>query len=91
MGKGFGIAGFVLGLIGLMFVVISENFGLIAVVISILIGVVALIFSIIQLKREKSGLAVAGLVFSILTIIFGFFTIFAMILVNRLIASFLEH
>ena len=55
-----GIAGFILAIVSLFL----GFFGLIT-------GIIALIFCIIQLKRKRTGLAIAGLVISIIAIIFG--------------------
>lgn len=60
-GNGFGIAGFVLGLCSVILFWIWFLGGIFAVT--------GLIFSIIQLKRHKTGLAIAGLVLSIIGIL----------------------
>lgn len=64
-GNGFGIAGFVLGLVSVLM------FGM-----GFVLAVLGLIFSIIQLKRNKNGLAIAGLVLSIIGL-FGLLFIIA--------------
>lgn len=60
-GKGLGIAGFVLSLIGIVFLILFP--------LALVLGILGLIFSIIQLRRNKTGLAIAGLVISIIVII----------------------
>jgi hypothetical protein len=59
--NGFGIAGFVISLVSLVFgFFIPLVFGL---------SILSLIFSIIQMKKHRTGLAIAGLVLSIIGII----------------------
>ena len=59
--KGFGIAGFVLGLIS-----IPAAFTLI---FGIILGILGIVFSILQFKRQKTGLSIAGLILSIIGIL----------------------
>jgi len=59
-GSGWGIVGFILALLSLFL----GAFGLIT-------GIIALIFCIVQLKRRRTGLAIAGLFISIIAIILG--------------------
>lgn len=57
IGKGLGIAGFVLSIVSVFFFIVP---------ILLIIGeVLALIFSISQMKKKSTGLAIAGLVISI--------------------------
>lgn len=65
VGTGFGIAGFVLGLISVI------SFGYLGV-----LGILGLIFSILQLRKKKTGLAIAGLVLSIIGLVFLLIIIF---------------
>lgn len=74
IGNGFGIAGFVLGLVG----VLMFGYGF-------LFSLLGLIFSIIQMRKKKTGLSIAGLVLSIiglafLILIFGVTIIWAAII-----------
>jgi len=62
MEKWFGIVGFVLSLVAFLGLYINLFMGLI-------IGILALIFCIIQFKKGKTGLAIAGLVLSIIIIV----------------------
>ncbi len=55
--KSFGVAGFVLGLLSVVFVLVFF--------LSLPMAILGLIFSIIQIRRNKTGLAVTGLVLSI--------------------------
>jgi hypothetical protein len=65
--KGFGIAGFVLGLLSVL--------GFFVFFLSLPMAILGLIFSILQLRNNKTGLAIAGLVLSIVGIIAsGFIT-----------------
>jgi len=68
---GFGIAGFILGLLSVLlfwFYIIGP-----------LLGIVGLIFSIIQIKKNKTKLSIAGLILSIIGIILGVFMIIALV------------
>ena len=62
-GKGLGIAGFVLSLLSILF--LSMPF------LGLILAILGLIFCIIQLKKKKTGLAIAGLVISIVGTILG--------------------
>jgi len=73
-GRGLGIAGFVFSLISLLFLILFAPIGLI-------LGIVGLILCIIQLKKQKTGLAIAGLVISIISIILCILAIIALIFV----------
>jgi hypothetical protein len=71
-GNGFGIAGFVLGMIGLIlfwFVPLSP-----------IIAIVGIILSSIQIKKNSTGLAIAGLILSIITFISSLLVIAMIIL-----------
>ena len=63
---GFGIAGFILGLLG--------SLSFLLPIICIPLSILGLVFSAIQIKRNKTKLAIAGLILSIiglcLTILF---------------------
>ena len=67
--KIFGILGFVLSLMGLVLATILRKsiIGLIVVGVFLILG---LIFSIIQRKKAKTGLSTAGLIISIIGIIY---------------------
>ncbi len=76
---GFGIAGFVLGLLSvLMFW--FYFFGL-------AIAIMGLIFSILQLRAHKTKLAIAGVILSGLGILLGIFMVVAFIVVWKMIAE----
>jgi len=60
--KGFGIAGFVLGILGILLLVGVVVFSLLGLVFSLL----GIVFSIIQIKKGRTGMAVAGLVLNII-------------------------
>lgn len=64
-GTGMGIAGFVLSLIGF--------FGWIVPYFSIWFSVAALVFSGLQIKKNKTGLSVAGIVIGILGVLSNLF------------------
>lgn len=72
--SGLGTAGMVLGIIGICFSVVPEiNY------IAFILGILALIFSSISLaKKASKGKAIAGLVLSLLTILFSIITITSM-------------
>ncbi len=74
MGKGLGITGFVISLISLIFILIFPILGLI-------LSIISLVFCIIQLRKEKTGLAIAGLIISIISIIFNVLALIAVIIV----------
>jgi uncharacterized membrane protein len=61
MKREFGIAGFIISIISIIFAIFIPILGLI-------LGIVGLILCIIQLKKEKNGLAIAGLIINILAI-----------------------
>jgi hypothetical protein len=78
VGNGFGIAGFVLGAIPLLVLIIyrlnnplmylsleSASFWLLSIIFSIL----GIVFSSIQIKKKKTTLAVTGLILSILALV----------------------
>jgi hypothetical protein len=78
IGNGFGIAGFVLGILPLFTLLIHIILSIlgfyftplsILFVISLVLTIPGLIFSIIQIKRKSTGLAIAGLVLNIICII----------------------
>jgi len=58
-GNGFGIAGFVLGLLGLL-----------TLFAGIVFSVLGLVFSVVQLRRRRTGLATAGMVLGIIGVVF---------------------
>lgn len=58
----WGIAGLILGIIGLLLLFITPNIG-------ILLSIAAVVFSVIQKKYEPTGVATAGLVLGIIGII----------------------
>ena len=68
---GFGIAGFVLGILS---VVLFTFWG-----IGIILGILGLIFSIIQIKRYKTNLSIVGVILSIIGIILGISMLIALI------------
>lgn len=68
---GLAIASLVLGIIGLC--------GCCLPIISIPIGIIGLIFSILGLRSRYRGLAIAGMVLSIITILFSIMMILAVI------------
>jgi len=59
--KGFGISGFVLGILSVL--------GFFVFFLSLPMAILGLIFSILQLRENKTGLAIAGLILSIIGII----------------------
>ncbi len=75
-GKGWGIAGFILGLLSIFLGVI----GLIP-------AILGLIFCIIQFKKGKTGLAIAGLILSIIGIVNGIAAIFVWSFIKYLMGS----
>jgi len=78
---GYGIAGFILGLLSI--VLFSSQLGS-------WLGIIGLASSIIQIKRNKTKLAVAGLILSIIGIILSILVfIVGMIVINNLKNSFL--
>ncbi|MFH1607779.1 MAG: DUF4190 domain-containing protein [archaeon] len=82
--KGFGVASFVLSLVGIVVLSFSPLVG-------IILGVLGLIFSIIQKKRMKTGLATAGFVISIIVIALGILQLIAMIFVWSSLASMMKN
>lgn len=72
-GNGFGIAGFILGLLSVLLIWFFSPAWILAIL--------GLIFSIIQLKKKKTGLAVAGLVLSIIGIILPLILVAAVTLI----------
>ncbi|MGN1096204.1 MAG: hypothetical protein ACI4QR_07415 [Eubacteriales bacterium] len=77
MGKGKVIAGFVLGIVGIVFGFLNGWFSLVALPISI-VGLVLSISGGKQLKAAggKSGLATAGLVLGIIAVVISAITFF---------------
>lgn len=63
-GNGIGVAGFVLALLGLIFCWVP--------ILDWILWLLGLIFSIIGMFRPKKGLAIAGLVISLLFVILFF-------------------
>jgi len=59
----FGITGFVLSLVSILFVTVSY--------LNILIPIVALVFSILQFRVGKSGLAIAGIIIASIFLLVG--------------------
>lgn len=76
-GNGFGIAGFVLGLLSILLFWIWFLGGVIAIL--------GLVFSIIQLRKKKTGLAIAGLVLSIIGILLPLILVVAVTIIWALI------
>ena len=75
----FGIASLVLGILGILF--------FLAPYIGIFGSILAIIFSRVQQKKQKSGLATAGLVTGIIGLIFNIILIFLIIIFLVLIFS----
>jgi hypothetical protein len=73
--EGFGIAGFVLSLLTIIF---AGGFG-------ILMGVIAIIFCMRQQKKHPMKLAKAGIIISIIGIVFSILYILAMIFLGSTI------
>jgi|WetSurMetagenome_2_1015567.scaffolds.fasta_scaffold462935_1 hypothetical protein len=71
MGKGLGIAGFVLALLGVILAFVP--------VLGFILAALGITFSIIQLTKEKTGLAIAGLILGIIGILLGIAEIVMMI------------
>ena len=75
MGKGFKIAGFVLGIVG----IISSFIGFAIPILAILglpMSITGLVLSIVGQKKEKNGFGTAAFVLSLLATIFTAITFF---------------
>lgn len=85
MGKGFGITGFILSLLSIISLFLSLGLisSLVSSIFALIFGILGLIFCIIQLKKERTGLAIAGLVISIIGIAIGAFNIVSSIIVGN--------
>lgn len=77
-GNGLGIAGFVISLISLIFIILLPFIG-------IILAIVSLILCIIQLRKEKNGLAIAGLILSIVSIIVNTLVLIAVMIVWEIV------
>jgi amino acid transporter len=83
--SGLGVAGFVLGLVGILFFWIP--------VIGLILGILGIIFSILGIRRSKKrGLAITGLVLSIvgllLAVIMTILLIFAIVYISQAVGNF---
>ncbi len=93
--KGFGITSFVLSLVGL-FILISTIFissiiwKLLISLFLIIIGIIGIILSIIQLKKGKTKLAIAGLIINIIILVLSIISIVAYFLLSFILSSFVE-
>lgn len=69
----FSVLSLVLGIVGLVggIIVTTLLYSVVAGIIFIIIGVLGIIFAVIGRKKEQSGMATAGLVLSILAVIFS--------------------
>tara|TARA_Y100000310_G_scaffold69734_1_gene65291 strand:+ start:870 stop:1205 length:336 start_codon:yes stop_codon:yes gene_type:complete len=81
--KGFGIAGFILSLIALLSLFVVSYVG-------IVLAILGLIFCIMQFKRGKTGLAIAGLVLSIITLSIGIIMIVAIVIIWQAVKNTIE-
>jgi hypothetical protein len=79
VGEGYGIAGFVLGIIG--FLTAGGFF---------IIPLLGLIFSIIQMRKKSTGLSIAGLVLNIIGITMALAFIIAILYVVGFISILLQ-
>jgi hypothetical protein len=82
MGRGMGIAGFILSLLGVILFIIPF--------LGFILAISGLICSIMQLRRKKSGLAIAGLVLGIVGILLGF-AIFGIIIVWEMVRNSMQY
>jgi len=92
---GFGIVGFVLSLFGLIILISpilisSILWKLILSIFGIIIGIIGIIFCIIQLKKGKNKLAIAGLVINIIILVLSILNIISYFLLKYIVSSFME-
>jgi len=77
-GNTLGIAGFILSLIGILFIFVWFYVGA-------FFGLIGLIFSAIQIKKSKNGLAIAGLILGIIVILIFIIDLFSLIFISEVI------
>ena len=90
----YGVIGFILAIISLVLLallILSILRGAMFNYILLLVGVVSLILCAIQVKKNKSRLAIIGLVISILVILAGIFYIFSDWYTTRTVNNILEN
>jgi len=90
IGSGLGITGFVLSLVALGILLFLHSFGFLFDIIGLIIGILALILSSIQLKRKRTGLAITGLILSIIVILIGIFNVVSILFLRETVGGFLE-
>lgn len=69
MNRGFGIAGFISSLLSIASLFLSM--GALSGILGLIFGILGLVLCVIQLKKQRTVLAIAGLVISIIGIIAG--------------------
>jgi hypothetical protein len=79
----FGIAGFAIALIGLLFIFWSP-------ILSLILGIIGLILCIVQFKQKKTGIAIAGLIISIIAIIIGLLYIISALIVFNTVQNSID-
>tara|TARA_Y100000310_G_scaffold242508_1_gene246674 strand:- start:4906 stop:5265 length:360 start_codon:yes stop_codon:yes gene_type:complete len=88
---GFGVAGFVLSLLGVFILILGIYIGtLLASIIGGSFSLLGLILCIVQFKKGKTGLATAGLILNILVIIIATFNIVSFLILRNAVESYVQ-
>ena len=75
MGNGFKIAGFILGIVGIVFAFIGFAIPILAIA-GLPVSILGLVLAVVGNKKEKSGLGTAAFVLSLLAVVFTGITFF---------------